>query len=77
MVAGAARDVASALAAARARPPERFATRMAAGPDGSGLVAALWEGDAGYRDGNPDRPGARRRLWLDPAGSAGASISGS
>jgi 8-oxo-dGTP pyrophosphatase MutT (NUDIX family) len=61
------RTVASALEAARARSPERFATRMAASPDGR-AVAALWAGDSGYGDGNPDRPGARRRLWLDAAG---------
>jgi 8-oxo-dGTP pyrophosphatase MutT (NUDIX family) len=60
-------DVASAVAAAAARPPERFMTRLAFGPDGR-LLATLWDGDAGYADGDPDRPGPRRRLWLDPAG---------
>ncbi len=38
----------------------------------SGLTAALratlWAGDAGYADGDLDRPGPRRRLWLDPGG---------
>ena len=58
-------DVATALAAARARSPERFATRMV---NADGLLVALWDGDAGYPDGDPSRAGARRRLWLDPAG---------
>lgn len=57
-------QVSSALAAGRARPPERFMTRMAPGPDGRPR-AALWDGDAGYPDGDADRPGPRRRLWLD------------
>ena len=59
-------NVAAALAAGRGRAPERFMTRMAAGADGH-PAAALWDGDAGYQDGDADRPGARRRLWLDPA----------
>jgi hypothetical protein len=59
-------QVTSALAAARARPPERFMTRMARRADGR-LQAALWEGDAGYPDGDADRPGPRRRLWMDNA----------
>lgn len=59
-------DVAAALAAGRGRPPERFMTRMAAGADGRPR-AALWDGDSGYPDGDADRPGGRRRLWLDPA----------
>ena len=53
--------------AAGARPPERFMTRMVPGADGRPR-AALWDGDAGYRDGDPDRPGPRRRLWLDEGG---------
>jgi 8-oxo-dGTP pyrophosphatase MutT (NUDIX family) len=61
------RDVASALADARSRPPERFETRIGFGSDGN-LAATLWEGDAGYEDADIYRPGSRRRLWLDPAG---------
>jgi 8-oxo-dGTP pyrophosphatase MutT (NUDIX family) len=61
------RDVDSALAAAASRPPERFLTRGFLGPDGQ-LRATLWAGDAGYADGDLDRPGPRRRLWLDPSG---------
>jgi 8-oxo-dGTP pyrophosphatase MutT (NUDIX family) len=60
-------DVTSALAAAGSRPPERFMTRMAPGPDGRPRVA-LWDGDAGYADGDADRPGPRRRLWMDEGG---------
>ncbi len=60
-------NVASALRAAGSRPPERFMTRMAPGRDGRPR-AALWDGDAGYADGDADRPGPRRRLWLDEGG---------
>jgi 8-oxo-dGTP pyrophosphatase MutT (NUDIX family) len=60
------RDVASALADGGARPPERFIARLAFGA--GGVRATLWEGDAGYRDGDLDRPGARRRLWIAPQG---------
>ena len=59
-------DVASALADGGARPPERFMSRLASGPDG--VRATLWEGDAGYQDGDLHRPGPRRRLWIDPRG---------
>ena len=59
--------VAAALAAAAAGQPGRFTTRMALGA-GTGARAALWDGDAGYPDGDADRPGPRRRLWLDPEG---------
>jgi 8-oxo-dGTP pyrophosphatase MutT (NUDIX family) len=58
---------AAALAAAAAAEPGRFTTRMALGA-GTGARAALWDGDAGYPDGDADRPGPRRRLWLDPEG---------
>ncbi len=54
----------AALAAAAGRPPERFRTHMALGPDGQ-LLATVWDGDAGYADGDLERPGPRRRLWLD------------
>jgi 8-oxo-dGTP pyrophosphatase MutT (NUDIX family) len=56
--------VRSALTAAASRPPGRFMTRMVADPD-SRRRAALWDGDAGYGDGDLDRPGPRRRLWMD------------
>lgn len=58
-------SVAAALAAASAREPERFTTRAAVAGDD---VVALWAGDAGYDDGDPDRPGPRHRLWMSPQG---------
>jgi 8-oxo-dGTP pyrophosphatase MutT (NUDIX family) len=61
------RDVDSALADAGGRPPERFMSRLASDAEGR-MRATLWEGDAGYGDANLDRPGPRRRLWIDPSG---------
>ncbi|HEY5154300.1 MAG TPA: NUDIX domain-containing protein [Acidimicrobiales bacterium] len=43
------------------RPPEWFATRFATVEGGA---VALYDGDAGYEDENPDRPGGRHRLWM-------------
>jgi 8-oxo-dGTP pyrophosphatase MutT (NUDIX family) len=60
-------DVDSALTEAASRKPERFATHLGFSADGK-LAATLWQGDAGYGDGDVDRPGPRRRLWMDPAG---------
>ena len=57
--------VADAISATRNRQPERFATHI--GTVGSVLVT-MWDGDAGYHDGDAARPGARRRLIMDPAG---------
>jgi hypothetical protein len=54
-----------ALAAARARTPERFTTRIARGEGG---LVALWHGDAGYEAGDAARPGPRHRLWMLDAG---------
>src|SRR5262249_3928772 len=60
-------DVASALADCRARPPERFSSRL--GLDAEGRVqATIWEGDAGYEDADLERPGPRRRLSIYPVG---------
>jgi 8-oxo-dGTP pyrophosphatase MutT (NUDIX family) len=54
-------DVAAVLAEARSRPPLRFETHLR----GDGRRSALtWEGDVAYDDGDLDRPGPRRRLWL-------------
>ena len=53
--------VADALAAARAREPERFETRIGMSPAGP---VALWFGDAGFEDGDAERPGARHRLRM-------------
>jgi 8-oxo-dGTP pyrophosphatase MutT (NUDIX family) len=60
-----ARNVHAALAAAGARDPQRFETHMATTESGP---VALWQGDAGYDDGDVARPGARRRLWLGASG---------
>ncbi|MFI5040943.1 MAG: NUDIX domain-containing protein [Acidimicrobiales bacterium] len=63
-----AADVDAALAEARASAVERFETRIAT--IGQVLVA-VWEGDAGFEDGDVLRPGGRRRLVMDPAGWRG------
>jgi 8-oxo-dGTP pyrophosphatase MutT (NUDIX family) len=58
-------SVEAALAAARARTPERFTTRI--GKTEGGMVA-LWHGDAGYEAGDAARAGPRHRLWMLDAG---------
>jgi 8-oxo-dGTP pyrophosphatase MutT (NUDIX family) len=60
-----AASVADALAEAGARDPLRYATHMAVSDGGP---VALWDGDAGYSDGDVSRPGARHRLWMRPGG---------
>lgn len=61
-------DSASALSAAAAlTDPPRFETRVAVAADGR-FGATLWAGDAGYEDGDMERPGPRRRLVMDPDG---------
>jgi hypothetical protein len=65
-------DVAAALAAVAARPTERYLTRMV--HLGGGVLVSLWYPDAAYPasvtdDPGPlDTPGARHRLYMDPAG---------
>ncbi|MHB1928941.1 MAG: NUDIX domain-containing protein [Acidimicrobiales bacterium] len=59
-------EAAAAVAAAAGRPPREFRTHMATAPDGR--QAALWEGDAGWSDGDLVRAGPRRRLWVSPEG---------
>ncbi len=54
-------DVADALADSAAREVEHFQTRM--GRLGDALVT-MWDGDAGYVDGDPTRPGPRHRLVM-------------
>ncbi len=54
-------SVADALDTLSSRPPQYFATRFASVPGGA---VALYEGDAGYDDEDPDRPGGRHRLWM-------------
>ena len=56
-------DPQAAIAAARSREPERFATRMR--KHGS-VMTALWEGDIAYDDGDLDQVGPRRRLVMEP-----------
>lgn len=41
--------------------PEHFATRLAGVERGA---VALYHGDAGYDDADPERPGHRHRLWM-------------
>lgn len=60
VLAGAA-DTARALADARQRGIEYYKTRFGALAGG---MAALYHGDAGYDDGDVDRPGGRHRLLL-------------
>jgi hypothetical protein len=31
-------------------------------------IVVLWHGDAGYGDGDANRPGARHRLWMVDTG---------
>jgi 8-oxo-dGTP pyrophosphatase MutT (NUDIX family) len=58
-------EVAHALARARQREPEPFATRIASSPDGP---VALWQDDAAYDSGDLDTPGPRHRLCMAPPG---------
>jgi 8-oxo-dGTP pyrophosphatase MutT (NUDIX family) len=59
------RSVDDALDAARARALPRYVTKILAGDEG---LVAVWEGDAGYDDGDLARPGARHRLVMADAG---------
>lgn len=61
------RDATAALEAAAAGAPERFETHIARAADGR-YGATVWAGDAGYEDGNLERPGPRRRLIMHPDG---------
>ena len=54
-------SVEEALAAARTRSPERFATRISVQEHGP---VALWHGDAGYDEGDAARSGPRHRLSM-------------
>ena len=53
--------VEAALAESRGREPERFQTAIGRAPSGA---VAMWHGDAGYADAEPERPGPRHRLWM-------------
>jgi 8-oxo-dGTP pyrophosphatase MutT (NUDIX family) len=56
-------DAQAAIAAARSRVPERFATRIRT--HGT-LMVALWQGDVAYEDGDLYQAGPRRRLVMEP-----------
>jgi 8-oxo-dGTP pyrophosphatase MutT (NUDIX family) len=60
-----ARRVDDALAAWATRPPERYLPKAHVLPDGR---CTLYQGDAGYEDGNLERPGARHRLYMLKSG---------
>jgi 8-oxo-dGTP pyrophosphatase MutT (NUDIX family) len=60
-----ATDVQDALNRARSSTPRRFETHMA---QSDGMPVALFEGDAGYEDHDPGRPGPRHRLLMTPDG---------
>lgn len=52
-----------ALAAARARAPFRYVTKILGTPEGA--MVALWHGDAGYDAEDLDLPGPRHRLVME------------
>jgi 8-oxo-dGTP pyrophosphatase MutT (NUDIX family) len=54
-----------ALAAARGRDVERYATHIL---DDEGTLVSVWAPDAGYESGDLAAAGPRHRLYLDPAG---------
>ncbi len=56
-------DAQAAIAAARSRVPERFATRIRT--HGS-VMMALWQGDVAYEGGDVDQSGPHRRLVMEP-----------
>jgi 8-oxo-dGTP pyrophosphatase MutT (NUDIX family) len=59
-------NVAAALTDASARNPlPFFETHMAREGD---RLLAMWAGDAGYEDNDPDAPGPRHRLYMDEGG---------
>lgn len=62
----AAATVDELLALLGAREPAIYLSKIAQTADG--VTVAMWHGDAGYDDGDPDRPGQRHRLWLHRGG---------
>jgi 8-oxo-dGTP pyrophosphatase MutT (NUDIX family) len=54
---------AAAIAALGREPPLTFRPRICSTADGGCI---LYPGDAGYEDGDVDRPGPRHRLWVPP-----------
>ena len=61
----AAQDMEDVITAAAGRPPRRYVTHVA---HQSGVMLALWEGDAGYDDRDASREGDRHRLVMAPDG---------
>jgi 8-oxo-dGTP pyrophosphatase MutT (NUDIX family) len=58
-------SVAGALSSLAAREPLHFLPRRHLVPGGA---CSLYQEDAGYPDGDLERPGPRHRLWMTPAG---------
>jgi 8-oxo-dGTP pyrophosphatase MutT (NUDIX family) len=56
-----ASSVADAIEYATSRRPEHFSTNAVRASD---MLVAVWHGDAGYEDGDLERPGGRHRLWM-------------
>jgi 8-oxo-dGTP pyrophosphatase MutT (NUDIX family) len=56
-----AASAAEVCEAARTRDPEIFLTHIVRVEGG---IASLWQGDAGYDDHDPDKPGPRNRLLM-------------
>jgi 8-oxo-dGTP pyrophosphatase MutT (NUDIX family) len=54
-------DVQSALTDAISLEPEYYETHIGRV---EGVVVALWHGDAGYHESDPEIEGARHRLWM-------------
>lgn len=60
-------DVEAALRSLQQRPVRSYFPRLFMLP--SGGACSLYEGDAGYEDGDPERDGPRHRLWMHGDGS--------
>ena len=58
-------SVSAVLDAFAGRPLQTFTPRPKPVPNG---VCSLYEGDAGWEQSDPDRPGPRNRLWMLEAG---------
>ena len=58
-------SVTAASAAAAARAPERFATRIESSDEGP---VAVWTPDVAHECGDLTAPGPRHRLWMSPTG---------
>jgi 8-oxo-dGTP pyrophosphatase MutT (NUDIX family) len=56
-------DAHGAIAGARSRDPERFATRIRMHGN---VMMALWQGDIAYEGGEVDQAGPQRRLVMEP-----------